>query len=81
MKQNLHQVLIIVSINLVFFAATVQSQSQPLTCESEGFYPNPNDCSKFYRCVDYTGDGSSFTIFNFDCGPGTLFNPELSVIT
>ncbi|MBD2518571.1 chitin binding domain-containing protein [Nostoc sp. FACHB-973] len=45
-------------------------------CVAEGFFVNPNDCKKFYRCVDF-GDGK-FTKFDFDCGPGTIFDEELS---
>lgn len=46
--------------------------SQP--CSEEGFNPNPNDCKGFYRCVDF---GGSFTKFDFQCGPGTMYHPEL----
>ncbi|MBD2603615.1 chitin binding domain-containing protein [Scytonema hofmannii FACHB-248] len=44
-------------------------------CTTEGFFPNPEDCSRFYRCVDFDGE---FTKFDFDCGPGTVFDPELT---
>lgn len=45
-------------------------------CTSEGFFADPNDCTRFYRCVDFEGDGS-FTRFDFQCGPGTMYHPEL----
>ena len=41
-------------------------------CESAGFYPNEDDCTKFYRCVDFEETGEHYTIFHFDCGPGNL---------
>ncbi|MBD2694363.1 chitin binding peritrophin-A domain-containing protein [Anabaena catenula] len=44
-------------------------------CESEGFHPNPNDCQKFYRCVD-NGDGS-YRKYDFECGTGTVWDEEL----
>jgi hypothetical protein len=53
--------------------APSQEQS-PLTrsgeCLSEGFYADPQDCAKFYRCVDFQKDGKNFTKFEFDCEPG-----------
>ncbi|XP_045526846.1 serine-rich adhesin for platelets [Pieris brassicae] len=47
------------------------------TCTKAGFYPNPNDCKKFYRCVDWYNNGTSFSIFHFDCGEGTIWDPSL----
>ncbi|XP_047516344.1 serine-rich adhesin for platelets-like [Pieris napi] len=47
------------------------------TCTKAGFYPNPNDCKKFYRCVDWYNNGTSFSIFHFDCGEGTIWDPAL----
>lgn len=49
------------------------------TCTEEGYFRNPKDCSKFYRCVDYEGDGKSFTIFHFDCPENTAFDDILDV--
>ncbi|KAH7640695.1 hypothetical protein HUG17_8164 [Dermatophagoides farinae] len=39
-------------------------------CQDDGFYPHPNDCGKFYRCVHGTP-------YSFDCGPGTHYNPSI----
>lgn len=44
-------------------------------CTSEGFHPDPEDCTKFFRCVDF--DNGKLTKFNFDCGPGTVYDPAL----
>lgn len=39
-------------------------------CTGEGFFPNPTDCLKFFRCVTDPRDGS-LTRYDFDCAPGT----------
>ncbi|WP_422595448.1 chitin binding peritrophin-A domain-containing protein [Anabaena catenula] len=41
-------------------------------CIAEGFFPDPQDCTKFFRCVDFGNE--SLTKFDFDCGPGTVFD-------
>ncbi|WP_160712299.1 chitin binding peritrophin-A domain-containing protein [Chitinophaga solisilvae] len=33
-----------------------------------GYYADPTDCSKFYRCMDGT-------YYPYTCMPGTVFNP------
>lgn len=38
-------------------------------CQSEGFFVDPNDCSKFIRCVD-TYQSGRFQVYNFDCPDG-----------
>ncbi|CAK1596177.1 unnamed protein product [Parnassius mnemosyne] len=52
-------------------------QNQDVTCTKAGYFPNPNDCKKFYRCVDWDGDGKRFSVFHFECGEGTIWNPAL----
>ena len=41
-----------------------------------GFYSNPDNCYKFYRCVD---EVAYLKRYDFDCAPGTAFDPTLSV--
>ena len=48
-------------------------------CRRMGFFANEADCTLFYRCVDYWGDGRHFTLFRFRCPAGTIFDPSLSV--
>lgn len=48
-----------------------------VNCTKAGFYPDPNDCKKFYRCVDWDGNGQRFSVFHFDCGEGTIWDPQL----
>lgn len=50
---------------------------QPNECSSAGFFANPNDCKKFYRCVD-NGTGS-YMVYNFDCAPGTVWDQQSTV--
>lgn len=48
------------------------------TCTKEGFFRNPANCNKFYRCVDHRGD-SDFVMYHFDCPEGTVFDERHSV--
>ncbi|CAH0391648.1 unnamed protein product [Bemisia tabaci] len=57
-------------------AAPSEPNSASSTCTSEGFFPVPEDCSKFIRCVS---NGEGFTKYEFDCGPGTVWDPVNSV--
>ncbi|XP_065213766.1 uncharacterized protein LOC135840938 [Planococcus citri] len=51
-----------------------------IKCEKAGYYPNPKDCKKFYRCVDWDGDkGERFSVYHFDCPEGTIFDPSLNI--
>ncbi|XP_045448775.1 serine-rich adhesin for platelets-like [Melitaea cinxia] len=53
------------------------SNDKNITCKKAGFYANPNDCKKFYRCVDWDSNGEKFSIFHFECGEGTIWDPSL----
>lgn len=59
------------------YSAPAQAADEPAACSQEGFFPNPDDKTMFYRCVDFTGEGKEFSRFDFQCGPGTLYHPEL----
>jgi hypothetical protein len=49
----------------------------PLTCEEDGFYRNPNDCHKFYRCHEVKG---KFVKTLFNCNPNTaVFDDQFKV--
>lgn len=43
--------------------------TKALTCDEEGFFQNPNDCHKFYRCYK---SGNRFARTLFDCKPKNL---------
>ncbi|XP_008553715.1 dentin sialophosphoprotein [Microplitis demolitor] len=47
-----------------------------IVCNSAGFYGHPTKCDKFYRCVD---NGNGFNVYHFDCPPGTIYDPSLSL--
>ncbi|XP_072760733.1 uncharacterized protein [Anoplolepis gracilipes] len=55
---------------------TTQKLNNTIVCNNEGFYPHPVQCDKFYRCVD---NGNGFNVYHFDCAPGTIFDPSISV--
>lgn len=59
---------ILVLVNLISAFTHAQQQFQ---CQSEGFFVDPNDCSKFIRCVD-TWQTGKFQVYNFDCPDGKL---------
>lgn len=42
-------------------------------CRADGMFSDPNNCRKFIRCVS---SGSMYSLFRFDCGPGTAFNEQ-----
>lgn len=61
--------------------ASQESSNKPnqnITCPKEGFYPNPNDCKKFYRCVDWDSNGQRFSVYHFECADGTIWDPALN---
>lgn len=77
---RMHRVAAAALLTLAGFACSVPAQAaaaEPLPCTEEGFFPDPDDQSKFYRCVDF-GSGE-FTRFDFQCGPGTLYHPQEQV--
>ncbi|XP_064474390.1 chitinase-3-like protein 2 [Ornithodoros turicata] len=55
------------------------SSSTEWKCPGEGFYANPKDKTKFYRCVLNATGG--FDAISFDCPLGTVFNEEYDVCT
>jgi len=46
-------------------------------CKYSGFFPTPGSCTNFYRCVDFSGAGTYFSVFQFNCPDGTIFDDEL----
>lgn len=41
-------------------------------CPSEGYQPDPQNCTKFYRCVKE--ESETLKAYEFECGPGTVFS-------
>lgn len=48
-------------------------------CKEEGFFRYPNDCKRFYRCVDWSHDEVEYSIFHFLCPAGTVFDERVQV--
>lgn len=55
-------------------STVISSQGGKSKCIGEGFYPNPNDCRKFYRCVKNL---SGYQKYEFQCGPGTAWDQSI----
>lgn len=51
----------------------------PSICKYPGFFPTPGSCVNFYRCVDWTGTGTYYSVFQFNCPAGTIFDDELDI--
>ncbi|XP_023941328.2 mucin-22 [Bicyclus anynana] len=58
-------------------STTENPNTNNYTCTKAGFYPDPNNCKKFYRCVDWENNGKKFSIYHFDCADGTIWDPAL----
>ncbi|CAM1322489.1 Uncharacterised protein g8129 [Pycnogonum litorale] len=50
-----------------------------LTCTRQGYYRNPYDCTKFYRCVKFNQLKDEFTTFEYDCPHGLVFDERYEV--
>ncbi|KAL7648800.1 UNVERIFIED_CONTAM: hypothetical protein RMT77_000707 [Armadillidium vulgare] len=47
--------------------------SEDYPCEKEGLYSHPTNCSRFYRCVDFTRESRIFSRYLFECPEGMVF--------
>lgn len=43
-------------------------------CEEEGFFANPNDCKKYYWCLDSGPSNLGIVPHHFTCPGGLIFN-------
>lgn len=43
-------------------------------CEEEGFFANPNDCKKYYWCLDSGPSQLGIVAHHFSCPGGLIFN-------
>ncbi|KAK2717251.1 uncharacterized protein LOC136039511 [Artemia franciscana] len=60
------------------FCISVSANTE-IKCTSAGYFPHPTDCTKFYRCVDWFGNGRRISTFHFDCPYGTIYDPNLFI--
>ena len=66
--------------------ASVVKTPHSSICKKAGYFPYPNDCKRFYRCVktdrivsEVFSGSTHFNIFHFACPPGTIFDQRISV--
>lgn len=50
----------------------LQFTGSKFQCPSEGYQADPQNCTKFYRCVK--GESDKLIAYEFNCGPGTVFS-------
>ncbi|XP_022237357.1 uncharacterized protein LOC106478118 [Limulus polyphemus] len=48
-------------------------------CSRQGYYRHSEDCSRFYRCVKFNQYSEEYTIFEYDCPPGLVFDERYEV--
>ncbi|KAK8738778.1 hypothetical protein OTU49_003669 [Cherax quadricarinatus] len=56
--------------------STRDPEDANLPCPVVGFYNHPRNCSRFYRCVDFTGTGKFFVRYVFECPSGHTFSVQ-----
>jgi len=66
------------NLKLGFLLLSIFSLSKCEECSEAGFFRSEDDCTAFYRCVDFYGIGK-FTKFVFQCPGGLVFDETTSV--
>lgn len=61
--------LLALATTLIVATVVNVTSGQQFQCTNEGFFVDPNDCSKFIRCVD-TYQTGRFQVYTFDCPDG-----------
>lgn len=56
------------------FLLLVHITASKFKCPGEGYQEDPNDCTKFYRCVPT--ESGRLQAYDFTCGPGTVYSKE-----
>ncbi|XP_065567639.1 uncharacterized protein LOC136031786 [Artemia franciscana] len=52
-----------------------------LTCSRQGYFRNPENCNYFYRCVKFNQYTDDFTVFEYLCPEGLVFDEKWEVCT
>ncbi|KAK2726723.1 hypothetical protein QYM36_007529, partial [Artemia franciscana] len=52
-----------------------------LTCSRQGYFRNPENCNYFYRCVKFNQYTDDFTVFEYLCPEGLVFDENWEVCT
>lgn len=58
-----------------------QPLESSLQCSRQGYYRHPEDCGRFYRCVKFDQFVDDFTVFEYDCPEGLVFDERYEVCT
>ena len=58
-----------------------QALESNLQCSRQGYYRHPEDCGRFYRCVKFDQYVDDFTVFEYDCPEGLVFDERWEVCT
>ena len=56
-----------------------QNSETTLECTRQGYFRNPEDCSQFYRCVKFNQYENDYTIFEYACPAGLVFDDRWEV--
>ena len=67
-------VTILVSTILISLCSSAEPK-----CKKNGFFRHPDDCTRFYRCVDLSGRGRFYKKYTFSCQEGTVFDETLRI--
>ncbi len=60
-------------------SSTRESSQTTLECTRQGYYRHPQDCSQFYRCVKFNQYENDYTIFEYGCPTGLVFDDRWEV--
>lgn len=56
-----------------------EKRETTLECTRQGYYRHPQDCSQFYRCVKFNQYEEDYTIFEYGCPAGLVFDDRWEV--
>lgn len=56
------------------YPTNCDNQTNAIICKEEGYYPHPDDCSQFYRCMDHDGQKKRYSLYHYDCPNGTIWD-------
>lgn len=59
--------------------STRENSETLFICSRQGYYRHPEDCSRFYRCVKFNQYENDYTIFEYQCPSGLIFDDRYEV--
>lgn len=57
----------------------MQDTRTEFTCSRQGYFVHPRSCGRFYRCVKFDQLTDEFSVFEFDCPAGLVFDERVEV--